>query len=653
MCGIAALATLGSHAIDLSAIAAMTAAVRHRGPDDEGYLFVDANGDIAAYGGDDTPAAAYCNAPSYLHGPLRDGAQPARCAFGHRRLSIVDLTIAGHQPFVTADSSLILCYNGEIYNQIELRRTLTTLGHTFTTQSDTEVVAIAWQQWGERCLDHFNGMFAFVLYDRRNGSLHAVRDRFGIKPLYYWIAPSGYVAFASEIKQFTTLPDWRATFAPQPCYDFLNWGLFNHNHATLFDGVFQLRGGERLTLKPGASSATSLTPITWYHLRHAAVPSSFDDTAAEYRHLLSDAVRLRLRADVAVGSCLSGGLDSSSIVCLASEQLGHSPDVFSACSHHPRFCERRHIDSVVAASGATPHYHYPDPHVLFDTLPSLIWHQDLPFGSTSIFAQWGLFSAARNAGISVMLDGQGADELLCGYHGFFSHRHYELLRSLRWRKMWRELSATHTAYPHLSIYTPLISKLLPAAIQQPLRRLVGKSATRPRWLDIARLGADDRSPLPQRRPLRCQSRQQLFTSSLPMLLHYEDRNSMAHSIESRTPFLDYRLVEFTLATPAHFKIEDATTKRLLRQAMRDLLPPSIAERRDKVAFATAEEEWVKSEHSALFRAGVERSIEQSHGIITPHALSTLDAIIAGRLPFSFLPWRVISFGAWMERFSIK
>lgn len=653
MCGIACL--MAAKSGNLSAIHAMTELVSHRGPDDEGYLFVNERGALSSFGGASTPDVL----------PLKrefDG-RGACLAMGHRRLSIVDLSPQGHQPFISRDGSFCLTYNGEIYNHIELREELKSRGYTFHTESDTEVLITAWEEWGPNCLERFNGMFAFVLYDCMQKKLYAVRDRFGIKPLYYTVLPSGEIAFASEIKQFTALPTFHAALNSQRAYDFLNWGIFDHTEETLFTGVFQLRGSEMLSLshKEAATCKVGkpLKTVQWYEIQEREVKNNFQEAALEYRELLIDAVRLRLRADVDIGSCLSGGLDSSTIVCLASEKLrslegSNRQKTFSSCSEDPRLCEREYMDAVIKATAVVPHFSTPNPNELFDLLEKIVWHQDGPFGSTSIFAQWQLFALAKRAGVPVMLDGQGADEQLCGYHGFFGHRHYELFCSLRWKKLWQELKRTKEVHPHIPAFSLLASKLLPHSFCQPLRRAFGKAATKPKWLNIDGFAIEDSLPFAKTgcRTIKAQSTQQLLKSSLPMLLHYEDRDSMAHSIEARTPFLDYRLVEYTLSAPSHYKIEGSTTKRLLRESMKGILPPLISQRSDKVAFATAEELWMKNGCQTLFREGVKRSVELSSGLITPQALDELEAMINGRTAFSFLPWRLISFGAFLQRFSI-
>lgn len=657
MCGIAALFALKDH-VDVTVIKSMTDVIRHRGPDDEGHVFFSRQIDPQVFGGKETPPAvfnasfAFC--PSNKEESLK--GQPF-AALGHRRLAIVDLSPAGHQPLSLSDQSLWITYNGEVYNYIEIRKELQALGHVFDTQSDTEVILKAYQQWGRFCLDRFNGMFAFVIYDWRRRRVFAARDRFGVKPFYYWQSPEGLLAIASEIKQFTTLPGWEAKLHHQRAYDYLNWGVTDHSEDTLFAGVHQLRGGCYLEF---SLDAPKITPKRWYELTATPFEGSLTTAAAAFSELLEDAIRLRLRADVDVGSCLSGGLDSSSIVCLANRLLrekeaANKQKTFSACSDVARFDERHFIDLVVNHTDVEGHYTYPSREKLFDDLDRLIWHQEEPFGSTSMYAQWLVFELVRSQNVKVMLDGQGADEQLGGYHGFMGNRLYDLLTTFQWGQLWKEARSLQARHQTRQPLKQLAAKMLPEPILQPLRKLMGQSSVAPHWLNLELLTVHDRNPF-QGMPGKTvyeQSRLQMLHSSLPMLLRYEDRNSMAHSVESRTPFLDYRLVEFNMGLPSQYKLSDGWTKHVLRTGMKGVLPEPIRLRVDKIGFATAEEEWIRHQSANSFRFSLKESLGASQGVLKPEVVDVLDEIIAGKRPFSFLPFRFICFGKWMQQFNVS
>lgn len=610
MCGIAALfGNLPSREV----IAKMTNLVAHRGLDAEGFLFFSGKrGDIAH--------------------------------LGHRRLSILDLSEHGNQPMSSPDGRFHITYNGEIYNYLELKQELKKKGHRFFTDCDTEVLLAAFSEWGSRCLPKLNGMFAFVIYDSFNRRIFAARDRFGIKPLYYWVSPSNAVAFASEIKQFTALPDFCPRLNHQRAYDYLNWNLSDHTAETLFYGVMQIKGGEYWE---GGIDEFALRPRRWYAPLEKPYKGPLKEAADHFQKLLADSISLRLRADVPVGSCLSGGLDSSSIVCLIRKLLPENAHqaTFSACSDVPSCDEREFMDHVVLKTQHQAHFTTPALSTLLSDLDNLIWHQDEPFMTTGIFAQWEVFKLARRHQVRVMLDGQGADEQLGGYGSCYYFHFYELFRSLQWKTLLKELSYSK---PAVNPYTALGSRLLPAQVKNVLRRFLGRSSTKPSWISLQ---AEDLDPFAGMMDagLSEYCRHMMSFSPLPKLLHYEDRNSMAHSIEARTPFLDWRLVEFTLNLPQECKISDGLTKRVLRESMKEELPKEILQRRDKMGFATAEKEWIKD---LEMRVLLEKGIEASSGVISPQVLDDYDRMVEGSGSFSDRYWKTICFGRWMERFSV-
>ena len=669
MCGIFAM--IAPSGAEARHVVGASAAVRHRGPDDEGYvLFRGAPLEPEVHGGADTTSAH--DGGDIAYRPFAKHARPGgpvHVALGHQRLSIIDLSAAGHQPMCSPDSRVCITYNGEIYNYLELREELRAKGSTFASESDTEVILAAWREWGSACLERLNGMFAFVLLDRAQRRVFAARDRFGVKPLYYWVAPDGTIAFASEIKQFSALPGWEARLNGQRAYDFLAWGLLDHTDETLFRGVHQLRGGERLELAlveaEHARPGERLRPERWYAPRPRPFSGTLEEAGAEFRRLLADSIRLRLRSDVPVGSCLSGGLDSSSIVCIMNLLLREQgaqalQKTFSVRAREARFDEGPYIDAVVRHTAVDPRCVYPSLDELFPALEKITWHQDEPFGSTSIYAQWHVFRLAAESGVEVMLDGQGADEQLAGYHGFFAARFGALARGLRWVRLFKELTAASRrhGYPATWGVQQLANNVLPEPPRQALRKLVHRPNAVPGWLDLARLGAAPGDPYlasagAKPDSLRAMSLAQLTANSLPMLLHWEDRDSMAHSVEARVPFLDYRLVEFVLGLPDEYKLSDGVTKRVLREGMRGVLPESVRTRMDKLGFVTPEELWVREQSPDRFRRALREAVEVSAGILRPAALDLLERVIADRRRFSFLVWRMVSFGTWLKVFGVR
>lgn len=652
MCGISVLFSSKS----LVGIDKMTQLIRHRGPDDEGYAFIDDTGSVVCLGGEDTPESSYQS--EVLWAPKKrleqHHMQKGVVQLGHRRLSIVDLHGSGHQPQCSPDQRYWITYNGEIYNYLELKEELTKKGHPFYSKSDTEVLLAAFSEWGIDCLNRLNGMFSFAIYDREEKTLIAARDRFGIKPLYWWQSPEGVLAIASEVKQFTSLNGWKACLNAQMAYDFIDWGVADHSEQTLFQGVKQLMGGQMLMAKIDEKPKVQ----SWYQLPTGNFTGTFQQASETLYDLLFDAVRYRLRADVAVGSCLSGGLDSSTIVCLAAEILGGAPQkTFSACSYEKLFDEREYMESVVAHTDVLPHYLYPSLDTLFLELKELTWHQDFPFGSTSPYAQWKIFASVKQSGIKVMLDGQGADEQLAGYDGFLTPFLFDSFKKGHWIRFLQEAIALHKNGKGANLAMKALYYGLPSSLKQRLRKSLGYSSTLSSKLNQKNLCFTARDPhslqVPENRPLQRLCYQQTMHMSVPMLCRFEDRNSMAHSIEARIPFLDFRVVEFLQTLPPEFKIRGGMTKACLREGMKSTLPQKIHQRTSKLGFATPEQVWIQKEQPRLFRLAIREAFSTAKGIFSEQALQEADQIILGKRPFSYLPWKMISFGNWMERFSVS
>lgn len=672
MCGIAGfVASNSQRAITTAHLADV---IRHRGPDDEGYvLFSSVSASPFPLGGKDTPNGVWAAGVEYApKNDIRHYADfPVDIALGHRRLSIVDLSPLGHQPMSYANGRFWIVYNGEIYNHLEIRVELEALGHAFVSHSDTEVILAAYSQWGSACLHRFNGMFAFAVYDRVEETIFIARDRFGVKPFYYWISPDGSFVFASEIKQFTQFPGWRAKLNRQRAYDFLNYAVTDHTDETLFQGVYQLKPGYSATLACGRGSKAlqpsgRISSQAWYTLSHKSFEGSYTEACRQFGRLFEDAVRLRLSADVPVGSCLSGGLDSSAIVCVMNRLL-HEQDAtalqktFSACSDVARFDEKKWIDIVVGETGVQGHYVYPPLEELFSSLPKITWHQDEPFGSTSIYAQWNVFQMAKNHHVTVMLDGQGSDEQLAGYHNFFGPHLAALFKHMRWVKLASEMNAMRKlhGYSYSRSIKYLAAAIMPERVRNELKRRAGYEHSNPGWLDGGILRADPINPMEVTGAAGAGtvldlSIAQLTASNIQMLLHWEDRDSMAHSIESRVPFLDYRLVEFVIGLPDEYKLSGGVTKKVLRDSMKGILPTAIQNRMDKLGFVTPEEIWLRKRAPDVFRKKLAQAIEYSEGILKETECSELlEEMIAGERRFSFLPWRMISFGEWVNTFSVS
>ncbi|MDV2482607.1 asparagine synthase (glutamine-hydrolyzing) [Methanoculleus sp. Wushi-C6] len=673
MCGIAALVMLGGLPEQLRHITVMTDILRHRGPDDEGSVFFGQNPrEISIFGGEDTPLAVYGSDLAYAPQHPTPGGLPERAvlALGHRRLSIIDPTPAGHQPMCSPDRRYWIVYNGEIYNYRELRLELEAYGHRFASSTDTEVLLAAYAHWGRDCLHRLNGMWAFVIYDTQEQKVFVARDRFGVKPLYYWFSPEGFLAMASEIKAFTVLPGWNPHVNGPRVYDYLVSNLLDHTSETLFAGVYQLRGGEAAEFRVGEID-TALPVYRWYRLDPHQFSGTFDEAVTEFGRLLRDSVRLRLRSDVPGGSCLSGGLDSSSIVCLANDLLREEQKegfqkTFSACSDVKEYDEREYADEVISARGIEAHYTYPSFEELLEELDELVWYQDEPFKTTSIYAQWLVFELAANHGVKVLLDGQGADEQLCGYQWFFGCRYADHFHSMKWKMLWRDIRAVKSRHG-LSEFQSLSMMgyyLLPSSVREIMKPYATSGQAGSSWLNTGLLSAYNAAASGAERSFAARSGPSLTTTqsialdqmlwvSLPSLLHWEDRNSMAHSVESRVPFLDYRLVEYVMSLPEEYRIHEGVTKRILREAMSGILPERVRMRMDKMGFYTAEEHWLRYEDPEIFRRLLVEAVQDSKGILTKEVLGKLERMFTGDDPVSAMVWRWILFGRWMRIFNVQ
>lgn len=609
-------------------------------------------------------------------GPDGDGwrefdSPAGKIALGHRRLSIIDLSDAALQPMADPSGTAWLIFNGEIYNFLELREELRARGEIFVTSSDSEVLLRAYMVWGHDCLPRLRGMFAFVIWDEKRKSMFAARDRFGIKPLYFAETHAG-IAFGSEIKQLLGLAGLETRMNAPRIHDFLASGVANHTDETMFDRVRQLRGGERAVIDCSDKSSPRLTVRRWYPVEADTLRISEAEASSRFRTLFNDSIRLHLRSDVPVGSCLSGGLDSSSIVCTMSEELrrinngASSVNTISACYSEKSVDEKPFMDAVARHAGTIPHYIYPKAEDVFARAEKVTWHQDEPFGSTSIFAQWCVFEEAKRVGVKVMLDGQGADEQLAGYHGGFHYhfadlarrkRRLDLLRAFVERKRYHGASFVDQYRTYFNgLGPPGILKLLPTPNSGPppapdwlaSEYLATKGASVP-----AVAHASDILGLPPVTDLRTLCLTLTFASNLAMLLHWEDRNSMAHSIEARVPFLDHPLVEFNLALGNDHKIVGGDTKRVLRRAMKGLLPDAVRMRRDKLGFATPESIWFRGPLRDLVVEGVESTLSLYPDIVVPNAARTLvHQMLNNQRPLDFSVWRMVNLGLWGRLFKV-
>jgi len=632
MCGISGFVRSdGVRADEMSQIAA---ALRHRGPDDVGFLQWDPHQGV-----------------SVARHPQRDHALVGLI---HTRLAIIDLTEAGWQPMSSVDGRWHIVFNGEIYNYLELRAELEDLGHQFRSTSDTEVLLAAWAQWSAACLERLVGMWAFAILDSRSGAVTLVRDAFGIKPLYYCRSGGG-TAFCSEIPPLLPLLAQRMVH-PVGLRDYLVHGLTDHTEQTMVDGVLAVPPGGLVRID--AAGAVSAVERWWQFPEVDPMAITFDEAAEELRRLLMRSVRLHLRSDVPVGSALSGGIDSSSIVAAVRVAGGEEVDLraFGFVADDPRLSEEVWMRLAADASNAKLMTVTPTSKDLGADLDELVLRQGEPFGSTSIYAQSRMFRLAREAGVKVMLDGQGADELFAGYKKHVAARITSLLREghlIRAAKLAGQGGALPGSPDTWSFARGGALGALPDAfVSRASRR--GESATTPPWLDprwLRRSHLDLSSSVRSRRPtsLRDALKQDVVRTSLPALLRYEDRNSMTWSLESRVPFLERDLVAFAARLPEEYLIgPGARTKSVLRTAMRGVVPDVLLDRRDKIGFETPELVWLRA-----LRPWVEAvlSSDAAHAVAAlrlPAVRVEVTAVLDGERPFDTQVWRWLNVIRWTE-----
>jgi asparagine synthase (glutamine-hydrolysing) len=554
-----------------------------------------------------------------------------------RRLAIIDLDPRSDQPQHL--EHLHLVFNGEIYNYLELREQLRGLGHRFHTEGDGEVLLHAWLQWGEGALERVNGMFAFGVWDSRERALTLASDPFGEKPLY-WTTAGGRLTFASDMRAILQVEPSLGAPDESALAPFVALGLLPGIERTFFAAIARLPGGHLLRWHAG-----EIETARYWWPRETEAPATYEQAVETLRELLSDSIRLRLRADVPVGTSLSGGIDSSAIVALSAQLAGeHTRHAFTAS--FPGFArdEWSRAHEVAQKSNVVEHHRVcPAAAELLDDLDRLVLDQEEPFMTTSIYAQWRVMAAAREAGVTVLLDGQGADELFGGYDvsGGWA------LQSIGAGSAVRGLI---TGPARLDRAKALGFDTLPRALARRYRRLAASPYASQEA--IAAAVVIEPPSVPGRSPLQRELLREAIHTSLPGLLRFADRDSMAHSREVRLPFLDRRIAEFALSLPADFLYRGGVTKSVLRDAVSDLVPASVLQQREKIRFETPEQAWFSM--PAFLQRAREVLLDPA---IRADGLYDFDAIDAdaraGRWRNAPALWRAMNVELWRSAFAAR
>lgn len=578
----------------------------------------------------------------------RDGV-----ALGHARLSIIDITDTGAQPMVDAATGVAMVFNGEIYNYIELRRELVERGHRFHSSSDSEVLLRAFIEWGTEAFGRCIGMWALVIVDTRSNELVISRDRFGIKPLFIHHVPGRQLVFGSTPGVVLASGLIARRHNPATVERFLLHRSVDESTQSFFEGVEHFPPATTAVMSLSSPQATLRFERYWDAARFIDGPAparNFDAAAQAFREKLFDSVRLHTRSDVEVSSCLSGGLDSSTLVAaLATIPEGSDiSKVFSATFAGRDYDEDRYSRAVADRYNLQRFNIQPTTESFLADIERVVQAQEEPFGSTGIYVQWKVFEAVHGQGIKVAIDGQGADEYLGGYFSFLAPYAVDCLAQGNlagaWRA-WRSYQAGNRFNHHLLQNLPaLMARLFgrgggqqTSPFSQYLSPALRSTAAAPQQMPLVQV--------PTGRGLKRTLVRYLTRYSLPALLRYEDRNSMYFSVESRVPFLDHRLVEFALALPADHLIDGRSTKRLLRAGVTDIVPETVHARLDKIGFGNPEAEWV----GALVKTGALQDLLADAGASDIVDVQRLKRLLSddghATLDHNFL-WRVYSLLAW-------
>ncbi len=605
----------------------MTDALVHRGPDDFGYLQLSSSDGRFALGQEVLSAESW------------------DLCLGNRRLSIIDLSANGRQPLANETSDVFVVHNGEIYNHVELRQLLESKGHRFRSRTDTEMIVHAYEEWGPGCVERFNGMWAFAVWDQRSRELFCSRDRFGAKPFYYHLDAELFV-FASEIKAILAAMDER----PRPDHaviaDYLTNGSVCHTADTFFAGIQRLEPAHNLLVS--ASSSRRVRYWDYTSQSHAYDQRHPVDT---FRSLFDDAVRLRLRSDVPIGIALSGGLDSTAVLAEATRQRDGLPlQAFTAVFPGERFDEREHARHAASECGAELRTAQYSPDHLLEDLGRVIWHLDYPSPLAQILPRWNVMRLASGH-VKVILEGQGADELLAGYVGDYVGPYladqWARLRSGPRRDAlrnfydgWLAIYRGHGLGGYPWLMRQQLAKMMPARDDVYTRDF--------RELDAER-AREAPAPLFSDR-LTNRMHADHARAKLPMLLKFGDAISMAHSLESRLPFLDYRLVEFGFQLPVDHKFAHGQSKVVLREAMAGAMPERNRARRDKVGFITPVTRWMRQRLTPDIRPVLLSDRARARGILDPRRLERRLAELEWRESAGPQVYRWLSVELWFRAF---
>ncbi len=640
MCGIAGILSNKSFDLKKETCDQVFSSLYHRGPDDRGWF---------TYGN-----------KGIQSGKNAINVTDVNAALLHTRLSIIDLTAAGHQPMVSHDKRYVITFNGEIYNYIELREELLKKGYMFRTHTDSEVLLYWFIEYGVSGLDKLEGMFAFAILDTVKSEVYLVRDFFGIKPLFYTLAENK-LHFASEVKTLLTMSNKARELNPENVFGYLRFGLTNHHHETLFKGIFQLPAAHYIKVDLKKEIKEIIPQRYWSADVKHDVSLSFNEAAEKLRELFLDNVKKHLRSDVNVGAALSGGIDSSAIVC-AMRYLEPDMDIhtFSYIADDKKISEEKWADIVNQHIKAHAHKIRFEAKDLFNDIDKLIQIQDEPFGSTSIYAQTRVFKCAKEHDIKVMLDGQGADEILAGYDTYLSAFGASLIRQNKYLEFAKYIANLKNNRGY--VLKGIGEYFVPKSLQNLFRSFVGQSLIpswmNKEWFTERNIEIKGLRNIKDKYVLKESLRLSIEDLGLFDLLRYEDRNSMAYSIESRVPFLTPGLINFLFSLPEEYIIDKKTGARkfIFRKAMQGIVPESILQRTDKIGFQTPEKKLFSS-YSKFVQEAIanfkKEHKQKDFPVNFSEVAKELEHIGEQKRYANNFLWRTVNLLKWIENFYVS
>jgi asparagine synthase (glutamine-hydrolysing) len=575
---------------------------------------------------------------------------------GHTRLSIIDLSEAGQQPMVSKNGRYHIIFNGEIYNYKEIRDELSKDGLNFKSDSDTEVLIEAWSKWGMSCLDMLKGMFVFVIYDVKKNNLTCIRDPFGIKPFYYNINSKKFI-FSSEISPVNFLLQSDKDFDYQTIYNYLVFGHYDNNTSTFYKNISNLMPGCYLEVELGNNIKYKIGK--WFELSTKEnTKISFNGATEKLRNMFLENIKLHMRSDVPLAIALSGGVDSSAVACAVRTLYPNLEiNTFTYVAKNSDVDEEIWADKINNHINAKPHKVIVNPIELANDLTELISAQGEPFGSSSIYAQYRVFKLAKQSGITVLLEGQGADELFAGYHGYPGSMIKSLIEKKHFLKLLKFIN-NWSKWPGRSYKKALVhffQAITPQFLEVKALKIIGRDPF-PEWIKtetLANYNIEFNSYNKghhknyKGRSLMENLKSSLTGNGLMSLLRHSDRNSMHWSMESRVPFLTSDMAKFALSLPENYLIsEKGETKSIFKSAMRGIVPDDILDRKDKIGFQTPEHDIMKHIHKS--EKNVLDDLKSIPFINFELCNKEFDDMINGNKKYSFLAWRLLNLSIWLK-----